>query len=91
MVHDATVKKWALITWQEGRATRGVTIRQDRSSDLKPLSRSNNLVAHDVVLLPAAADEFPSVPAFVRRLGLGRAVCVCLMWGRTRKLRSSGF
>jgi hypothetical protein len=68
MVYDASLKKSALITWQQGRVTKSPTIRRDGSSDLKPLSPSNNLVAHDVVLFPTAADEFPSVPALAAEI-----------------------
>jgi len=67
-------KQTAFIVWQDGKWTRETTFSPDPQRRLVPYSPNNNLIQHEVVLLPSQPEEYGSeenlvneIQAFIHR------------------------
>ncbi len=74
MVYQPEEKQTAFIVWQDNRWTREENFSLDPQRRLAPYSPNNNLIQHEVVLLPSQPEEYGSedtlvseIQAFVHR------------------------
>lgn len=74
MVYQPEEKRTAFVLWQEGKWTREASFSPDPDQRLVPYSSHNNLIKHQVVLLPSEPEEYTSeeelvaeIQAFIHR------------------------
>src|SRR5438876_4186073 len=65
MVYQPEEKQTAFIVWQDGKWTREVSFSPDQNRGLVPYSPNNNLIQHEVVLLPSQPEEYSSEEALI--------------------------
>jgi hypothetical protein len=68
MTYQPQEKQTAFIVWQDGKWTRETTFSPDPSRRLVPYSPNNNLIQHEVVLLPSQPEEYGSEENLVREI-----------------------
>src|SRR3989442_15961986 len=67
-VYQAEEKRTAFIVWQDGKWAREASFSPDPSRHLVPYSSSNNLIQHEVVLLPSQPEEYGSEDTLVSEI-----------------------
>jgi len=68
MVYQPHERQTAFIAWQNGGWTREQRFCPDPSLSLVPYSPTNNLLQHDVVLLPSEPEEYGSEEVLVNEI-----------------------
>lgn len=68
MVYQPEEKRTAFVLWQEGRWTREPNFSPDQVQRLVPYSPHNNLIKHQVVLLPSQPEEYTSEDELVAEI-----------------------
>src|SRR6266849_2876246 len=68
LVYDAKARRTRLAVSRNGECTLEDTVAIDGSIKLVPYSADNNLVKHQVLVLPEKPDPFGSVPALISEI-----------------------
>ena len=68
LVYDAKSRRTRLAVSRNGECTLEDTVAIDESTKLVPYSADNNLIKHQVLVLPEKPDPFGSVPALISEI-----------------------